>query len=189
MPNRLAVLKGDVLDDRRQDRVYAFAPVSTVDQIRPQRFSEWTPLPKYCPTRHGITRHLKLSESRIPCPARTNPEHTASAFHPRFVLRSRRPRRVDHGAVVLGEFGIRSVDLRVVEVRLVDAGLEVVRHQPGRDPAEEPERRDVALGPGALVHRQHRSHEQMTRRGQNHHNAHTRRFLPVRGSTQAPRWP
>jgi hypothetical protein len=67
-----------------------------------------------------------------------------------------------------GELGIGPVDLRVVKIGLVDPGLEVVRDQPGRDPAEELERRDVALGPGPLVHLQHRPHEHVPRAGQHH---------------------
>ena len=68
-----------------------------------------------------------------------------------------------------GELGIGPVDLRVIQVGLVHSGLQVVRHQPGRDAAEEPERSDVALGPGPLVHRQDRPHEHVPRAGQHHH--------------------
>ena len=68
-----------------------------------------------------------------------------------------------------GELGIGPVQLRVVEVGLVDPGLQVVRHQPGRDAAEERERLHVALGPRPLVHLQHRADEHVARAGQHHH--------------------
>jgi hypothetical protein len=68
-----------------------------------------------------------------------------------------------------GELGIGPVDLRVIQIGLVHSGLQVVRHQPGRDAAEEPERSDVALGPGPLVHPQDRPHEHVPRTGQHHH--------------------
>ena len=67
-----------------------------------------------------------------------------------------------------GHLRIGPVQLRVVKAGLVDPGLQVVRDQPGRDPAEELERSSVALGPGALVHRQHRPHEHVPRIGQHH---------------------
>ena len=76
------------------------------------------------------------------------------------------------------ELGIGPVDLRVVEVGLVDPGLQVVRHQPGRDAAEERERLDVALGPGPLVHLQHRADEHVPRAGQHHHERPDRPELP-----------
>ena len=58
-----------------------------------------------------------------------------------------------------GELGIGPVDLRVIQVRPVDPGLQVVGHQPGGHAAEELERRDVALGPRVLVHRDDRADE------------------------------
>jgi hypothetical protein len=58
-----------------------------------------------------------------------------------------------------GQLGIRPVDLRVIQVRAVHPGAQVVGDQPGRDAAEERERRDVRLGPGPLVHDQHRPDE------------------------------
>ena len=67
-----------------------------------------------------------------------------------------------------GHLGIGAVELRVVEVGLVDPGLQVVRHEPCRDAAEEPERLDVALGPGPLVHLQDRPHEHVPRVRQHH---------------------
>ena len=78
-------------------------------------------------------------------------------FHPGLVAGLQRPGRVDQAAVMGGELGIGPVELRVVEVGLVDPGLQVVRNQAGRDAAEEGERLDMALDPGPLVHLQHRA--------------------------------
>ena len=68
-----------------------------------------------------------------------------------------------------GQLRIRAVDLRVIQVRPVHPGLEVVRHQPGRHPCEKPERRHVTLGPGVLVQPDHRAHEHVPRAAQHHH--------------------
>ena len=67
-----------------------------------------------------------------------------------------------------GHLRIGPVQLRIVKIGLVHPGLQVVRHQPGGHAAEEPERRDVALGPGPLVHLQHRPHEHVPRARQHH---------------------
>ena len=67
-----------------------------------------------------------------------------------------------------GHLGIGPVDLRVVKTRLVHPGLQVVRHEPGRHAAEELERGDVGLGPGPLVHCQHRPDEHVPRARQHH---------------------
>ena len=75
--------------------------------------------------------------------------------------------------------GIGPVELGVIKVRLIDPGLQVVRDQAGRDPAEEPERRDVALGPGPLVHLQHRPHEHVPRTAQDHDERPHRAQLPA----------
>ena len=77
-----------------------------------------------------------------------------------------------------GQLGIGAVDLRVIQVRLVHAGLEVVGDQASGDAAEELKRRDVALGPCALVHLQHRPHEHVPRAGQHHHERPDRPQLP-----------
>ena len=77
-----------------------------------------------------------------------------------------------------GELGIGPVDLRVVEIGLVHPGLQVVRHQPGRNAAEELERLDMALGPGPLVHLQHGTDEHVPRAGQHHHERPHRAELP-----------
>lgn len=81
----------------------------------------------------------------------------------------RSPRRVRQRAVMGGEFGIRLVDFRVVEVGLVHGRAQVVRHQPARDTAEEAEGFDMRLGPGVLVHVQQGSDEHVPRAGQHHH--------------------
>jgi hypothetical protein len=67
------------------------------------------------------------------------------------VLRFAGPRRVDQDAVVRGELGIGLVQLRVVEVGLFHASLQIVRDQPGRAAAEERERLDMTGLPGCVV--------------------------------------
>ncbi len=67
-----------------------------------------------------------------------------------------------------GQLGIGPVDLRVIQVRPVHPGLEVVRNQPRGHPAEEPERGHVALGPRLLVHRDDRADEHVPRAAQHH---------------------
>ena len=76
--------------------------------------------------------------------------------------------RVDEGSVVLGQLGVGAVDLRIVEVRLVDAGLEVIGDQPRRAAAEEGKRLHVAARPFGLVHRDDRAHEHVPGAGQHH---------------------
>ena len=66
------------------------------------------------------------------------------------------------------QLGIGPVQLRVIQVRLVHPGLEIVRDQPGRDTGEELERGYVAFGPRPLVHLQHRPYEHVPRAGQHH---------------------
>jgi hypothetical protein len=103
----------------------------------------------------------------------------------RFIARLQRPRRVDQAAVVRGHLRIGPVDFRVVKVGLVHPGLQVVRDQPGRDAAEELERRGIALSPGALVHRQDRPHEHVPRIGQ-HHDERPDGAQPPRHRVQPP---
>ena len=88
-----------------------------------------------------------------------------------------------------GQLGIGPVDLRVIQVRLVHPGLEVVWHQPGRHPAEKLKRRGMALGPGPLVHRQHRPHEHVPRAAQHHHERLHRAQLPGRRVQPAAQLP
>ena len=78
------------------------------------------------------------------------------------------PGRVDQAPVVGGQLGIAAVDLRVIQVRLAHPGLEVVRHQPPRRPAEELERGHVRLDPGPLGHAHRRADEQVPRVRQHH---------------------
>ena len=78
------------------------------------------------------------------------------------------PRRVDQAPVVAGQLGVAAVDLRVIQVRLAHPGLEVIRGELRRDPAEELERGHVRLGPGALGHAHHRADEQVPRVRQHH---------------------
>ena len=116
----------------------------------------------------GLGLH-PLQRRELPAAPEAVPDIRHRPLDPRLVPGLQRPGRVDQAAVMRGELGIGPVDLRVVEVGLVDPGLQVVRHQPGRDAAEERERLDVALGPGPLVHLQHRADEHVPRAGQHHH--------------------
>ena len=100
----------------------------------------------------GLGLHLR-QRGELPAPPERVPDIRHRPLDLRLVPRLERPRRVDQAPVVGGQLGVRPVDLRVVQVRLVHPGLEVVRHQPGRHPAEELERRHVRLGPRPLVHR------------------------------------
>ena len=68
-----------------------------------------------------------------------------------------------------GQLRIGAVDLRVIQIWPVHPGLEVVRHQPGRDPAEEPERGHMRLTPRMLIQPDHRAHEHVPRAAQHHH--------------------
>ena len=79
-----------------------------------------------------------------------------------------------------GQLGIRPVDLRVVQVRLVHPRLQVVRDQPRGDRAEELERLHVALGPRVLVQPEHRAHEHVPRAGQHHRERPDHQPLPGR---------
>ena len=78
------------------------------------------------------------------------------------------PRRVDQAPVVAGQLGVPPVDLRVIQVRLAHPGLEVIRGELPRRPAEELERGHVRLGPRALGHAHHRADEQVPRVRQHH---------------------
>ena len=87
------------------------------------------------------------------------------------------------------ELGIGPVELRIVKIGFVHPGPQIIRHQPGRDAAEELKRRDMALGPGALVHLQHRAHEHVPRAAQDHHERPHRAKLPgdrVQPAAQLP---
>ena len=83
-----------------------------------------------------------------------------------------------------GQLRVRPVDLRVIQVRLVDPGPQVVRHQPRRHPAEERERLHMRLRPRGLIHRQHRPHEHVPRTGQDHRERPYR--APQPGSRVGP---
>ena len=77
-----------------------------------------------------------------------------------------------------GHLGIRPVNLRVVQVRLVHPGPQVVRDQAGGNPVKEGECRHVAFGPRPLVHPQHRPHEHVPRTAQDHDKRPHRAQLP-----------
>ena len=135
------------------------------------RAAQRAALPLTCDVRgpeQGLGLHVL---QRGECPP--TPERVTDIGHgpldPGLVLRLRSAGRVHQRAVVTGEFGIGLVDLRVIEVRLVHPGLEVVRHKPARDAAEEAEGFRVRERPGVLVHVHHRADEHMPRGGQHHH--------------------
>ena len=67
-----------------------------------------------------------------------------------------------------GQLRVGAVDPRVIQVRPVHPGLEVVGDQAGGHPAEERERSHVAFGPGPLVHGDDRADEQVPRAAQHH---------------------
>ena len=91
------------------------------------------------------------------------------AFDAWLVLGLDRPGRVDETAVVLGQLHVPAVELRVIQIRFDRPGLQVVRNEPGGDPAEELERGDVRLDPGRLVHRKHRPDEHVPAHREDHH--------------------
>ncbi|BCB84878.1 hypothetical protein Psuf_021910 [Phytohabitans suffuscus] len=69
---------------------------------------------------------------------------------------------------MLGQLRIRAVQLRVIQISAFHPGGQVVRHDPFRDTADEPERLHMRLGPRPLVHPQHRPHEHVPRVRQHH---------------------
>jgi hypothetical protein len=89
-----------------------------------------------------------------------------SSLRPSAVRTPRRPRqaatRDDLAQAAL-------VDFRVVEVGLVDARLQFVRHQPAQDAAEVAEDRDVRFGPGALVEVKDGANKHVPGARQHHH--------------------
>ena len=83
------------------------------------------------------------------------------------------------------ELPVRPVDLRVVQVRPVHPGLEVVRDQPRRDPAEELQREHRRLAPRVLVQPDHRTDEHVPRARQHHHECPDR-HPPAAGHRAPP---
>ena len=81
---------------------------------------------------------------------------------------------------MLGQLRIRPVDLRVIQVRLVHPGPQVVRHEPGRAPRRRTRTPPRGLGPRPLVHPHHRPHEHVPRAAQHHHERPHRAPLPGR---------
>jgi hypothetical protein len=67
-----------------------------------------------------------------------------------------------------GQLGVGAVQQRVVDVGLDHAGLQIVAHQPAGNGTEECEGFDVTLGPGPLVHDEHRPHEHVAGTRQHH---------------------
>ena len=124
---------------------------------------------------HATAASASARATRIPFPAKRNHAHTASAArraaYPwacapgpgRPASRSARPSR--H----------RTVDLRVIQIGLVHPGAQIIGHQPSRHTAEERERLHVRLGPGVLIHPQHRAHEHIREKASTITNAQIRR--------------
>ena len=114
-----------------------------------------------------LVLHLR-QRGELAAPPERVPHVLHRPFDARFVLRLTGPGRIDERVVVGGEFGVGLVDLRVVEVGPVDTGLQIVRHQPRRDSAEELEGRHMRRAPRCLVHFDHRSDEDVSRACQHH---------------------
>jgi hypothetical protein len=87
------------------------------------------------------------------------------------------------------KLGMGAVDLRVVEVGLVDPGLEVVRDQPPGHATEERERLHMRGGPLGLVHAQRRADEHVPRARQHHHKRPHRASSPRPGIEPHPQPP
>ena len=126
---------------RRTPRPGRRRPAAGRPAARPPRCTTARPRPASAPA------------GELPAPPERVPDIRHRPLDLRLIPRFPGPGRVDQAAVMRGELGIRPVDLRVIQVRPVDPGLQVVGHQPRGHPAEEPERRHVALGPRVLVHR------------------------------------
>ncbi len=137
----------------------------------------------------GLGLHVLQRGEGPPAPVRVS-DIGHGLLDPGLVLRLRGTGRVHQRAVVGGEFGVRIVDPRVVEVRLVHPGHQVVRHQTPRDTAEEAERLRVRFGRGVLVHVCHRAETNMCREaGSTITNAEIRCRFPVAGLIHCPRKP
>ena len=151
---RLQVLALDGVEHRGRGR-----PVQRATRPRPGHLAAPAP-------RLGAHR---VQAAELPAPPERVPNIGHRPLDLGLVLGLERPGRVDQGAVVRREFGIRTVDLRVVEVGPVHPGLEVVRDQPSGYPGEERERLHVRGAPLGLVHAQRRAHEHVPRAAQHHH--------------------
>jgi hypothetical protein len=111
--------------------------------------------------------HLRQA-GELPAPPERVPDIRHRPLHLRLVTRLPRSCRIYQAAVMRGQLSIGAVDPRVIQVRPVHPGLQVVRDQPGGHPAEELKRRHMALGPGILVHLDDRAHEHVPRAAQHH---------------------
>jgi hypothetical protein len=132
---------------------------------------------------HRCRLHL-LQTGEFAAPPERVPDIRHRTLHLRLVTRLPGPGRVYQAAVVGGQLRIGPVDLRVIQVRPVHPGLEVVGDQPRRDSAEELERRHMALGPRPLIHLDHGPDEQQPRAAQ-HHREHVHR-VPAPGPRIGP---
>lgn len=165
---------------------------------RPSRTLSPAPCHRGCDERAArrstsTVRLLRSASLSDRCPAASTPEAVTNvghlAFNARFVLRFQRSRRVDQAAVVLSELGARPVEFRVEDVRSDHSGLQVVRHQPGRDRPEELERGDMRFDPGVDVHTDTGRTNMCRQHANTITNAHTRRARCVTGSTHGPKNP
>ncbi len=128
----------------------------------------------------GLGLHV-LDRGELP----PTPERVANLghgpLHPGLALRLQGSRRIHQRPVMGGEFGIRFVDFRVVEVGLVDAGLQVVGHQTARD-ASDMRKAATCASVHACWSRFRTGRTNMCReQGSTITNAQTRCRFPVRG--------
>ena len=102
------------------------------------------PVQVFQPFMDGLVQFGEAEETAI-AQAGQNPalDDLDADFHFRFVPRFARPCRHDRGVVMGRHAGIGAVDLGIVQTGLDDAGLEIVRHDLRRHPAE--------VGEGAAV--------------------------------------
>jgi hypothetical protein len=114
--------------------------------------------------------HLALRAPGAAGPERV-PDVHHRPFHARLVPRFLPASGVHEGAEVGRQLRIPAVDARVVQVGAVDAGVEVVDDQAGRDPLIEGEGGDVRGAPGPGVQREHRTQEQVPGPGEHHQEA------------------
>ena len=72
---------------------------------------------------------------------------THAGLHLGLILRPPRPGRQNADAVMRGHPPVAAIDLGIVERCLVDAGLQIIRHDQARHPAEKPEHADMGANP------------------------------------------
>ena len=91
---------------------------------------------------HGSGLHLAKRRPGSTSPQRiTHVRHWS--FHTGFVFRFERPRRVNETAVMFSELGVATIDLRVIQVRAINPGLQIVRNETCRNTTKKLERRNM----------------------------------------------